>query len=60
MNIIPGFDGEILNEEHLLKVANEIGYPVMMKASAGGGGKGIAAHFFFLHILFENVGSLLL
>lgn len=47
VNIIPGFDGEILNEEHLLKVANEIGYPVMMKASAGGGGKGIAAHFFF-------------
>lgn len=41
VNIIPGYNGEIENEDHLLKVANEIGYPVMMKASAGGGGKGM-------------------
>eukprot|EP00668_Euglena_longa_P014256 GGOE01018235.1.p1 GENE.GGOE01018235.1~~GGOE01018235.1.p1 ORF type:complete len:762 (+),score=229.44 GGOE01018235.1:196-2286(+) len=41
VNIIPGFDGEILNEQQLLQVSNEIGYPVMMKASAGGGGKGM-------------------
>ena len=41
MNIIPGFLGEIDNDEALLKVANEIGYPVMIKASAGGGGKGM-------------------
>jgi len=41
VSVIPGFNGEIENEDHLIKVANEIGYPVMMKASAGGGGKGM-------------------
>lgn len=41
VNCIPGFNGEIQNEKHLLEVANSIGYPVMMKASAGGGGKGM-------------------
>lgn len=41
VSIIPGFDGVINDEEHCLKVANEIGYPVMVKASAGGGGKGM-------------------
>eukprot|EP01001_Neometanema_parovale_P007520 NODE_381_length_2573_cov_103.914694_g361_i0.p1 GENE.NODE_381_length_2573_cov_103.914694_g361_i0~~NODE_381_length_2573_cov_103.914694_g361_i0.p1 ORF type:complete len:746 (+),score=197.07 NODE_381_length_2573_cov_103.914694_g361_i0:93-2330(+) len=41
VNVIPGFDGEIRDEAHLLEVANEIGYPIMMKASAGGGGKGM-------------------
>ena len=40
---IPGFIGEIDSHEHLLKVANEISYPVMVKASGGGGGKGM--HF---------------
>lgn len=38
---IPGFDGVIENEEHCLKIAEDIGYPVMIKASAGGGGKGM-------------------
>lgn len=41
VNMIPGFDGEIKDDEHAVKVANEIGYPVMIKASAGGGGKGL-------------------
>jgi propionyl-CoA carboxylase alpha chain len=41
LNIIPGFVGEILDEEHAVKVAEDIGYPVMIKASAGGGGKGM-------------------
>ncbi|VDL83551.1 unnamed protein product, partial [Nippostrongylus brasiliensis] len=41
VNMIPGFDGEIADEEMCLKVANDIGYPVMIKASAGGGGKGM-------------------
>lgn len=41
MNIIPGFVGEILDESHALQVAEDIGYPVMIKASAGGGGKGM-------------------
>ena len=36
---IPGFVGAIENEEHLLTVANKIGYPVMVKAAHGGGGK---------------------
>ena len=38
---IPGFDGEIENEDVAVKIANEVGYPVMIKASAGGGGKGM-------------------
>ena len=41
VNIIPGFDGVITDEQHCLKIANEITYPVMIKASAGGGGKGM-------------------
>lgn len=41
VNMIPGYDGEIKDEEECVKVANQIGYPVMIKASAGGGGKGM-------------------
>lgn len=41
VNIIPGFDGVIEDLDHCLKISNEIGYPVMIKASAGGGGKGM-------------------
>uniref|UniRef100_A0AC34QI81 Propionyl-CoA carboxylase alpha chain, mitochondrial n=1 Tax=Panagrolaimus sp. JU765 TaxID=591449 RepID=A0AC34QI81_9BILA len=41
VNMIPGYDGEIHDEEECVKVANDIGYPVMIKASAGGGGKGM-------------------
>ena len=39
--VIPGSDGEVHTSEEALKVAEKIGYPVMLKASAGGGGKGI-------------------
>ncbi|MDQ0158589.1 acetyl-CoA carboxylase biotin carboxylase subunit [Alkalibacillus salilacus] len=39
--IVPGSDGIIANEEEGKRVANEIGYPVIIKATAGGGGKGI-------------------
>ncbi|MBV4416948.1 acetyl-CoA carboxylase biotin carboxylase subunit [Clostridium tyrobutyricum] len=39
--IVPGSKGAIENEEDLLKTAAHIGYPVMIKASAGGGGRGI-------------------
>lgn len=39
--VVPGFEGEIRDEDHGLEIANEIGYPVMIKAAAGGGGKGI-------------------
>jgi len=41
VNMIPGYDGEIKDEDECVKVANDIGYPVMIKASAGGGGKGM-------------------
>ena len=38
---VPGYLGVIENAEHAVKIADEIGYPVMIKASAGGGGKGM-------------------
>ncbi|MBB6424333.1 acetyl/propionyl/methylcrotonyl-CoA carboxylase subunit alpha [Sphingopyxis sp. JAI128] len=41
VNVVPGFVGEIRDTEHAVEISNEIGYPVMMKASAGGGGKGM-------------------
>ena len=41
VNVVPGFLGEIADTEHAVNIATEIGYPVMMKASAGGGGKGM-------------------
>lgn len=39
--VVPGSDGLIEDEEITLSVAREIGYPVLVKASAGGGGKGM-------------------
>ena len=39
--IVPGSEGILENEEEAIKVAEEIGYPVIIKATAGGGGKGI-------------------
>ena len=41
VNVVPGFVGEIEDTDHAVKISEEIGYPVMMKASAGGGGKGM-------------------
>ena len=41
VSTVPGYLGEIGNEEEAVKISNEIGYPVMIKASAGGGGKGM-------------------
>ncbi len=41
VSVVPGHIGEIDDTEHAVKIAGEIGYPVMMKASAGGGGKGM-------------------
>ena len=40
---VPGSDGLIDSYEHAVKIAKEIGYPVMIKATAGGGGKGMRA-----------------
>ena len=41
VNTVPGSKDAIDTTEEALKISNEIGYPVMMKASAGGGGKGM-------------------
>ncbi|KAI9489233.1 carbamoyl-phosphate synthase L chain, ATP binding domain-containing protein [Zychaea mexicana] len=41
VHCIPGYDGEVESVQVALDVAHEIGYPVMIKASAGGGGKGM-------------------
>ena len=38
---IPGHDGSVDSAEHAVEIANEVGYPVMIKASSGGGGKGM-------------------
>jgi propionyl-CoA carboxylase alpha chain len=41
VSTVPGFLGVIESPEHAAAIADEIGYPVMIKASAGGGGKGM-------------------
>jgi propionyl-CoA carboxylase alpha chain len=41
VSTVPGFLGVIKDGDHAEKIAGEIGYPVMIKASAGGGGKGM-------------------
>ena len=41
VSTVPGHLGVIEDEKHAIKIADEIGYPVMIKASAGGGGKGM-------------------
>ncbi|MFZ4507292.1 MAG: acetyl-CoA carboxylase biotin carboxylase subunit [Fimbriimonas sp.] len=39
--VVPGSDGAVANDSEALKAAEEIGYPVLLKAVAGGGGRGI-------------------
>ncbi len=41
VNIVPGYIGAIKTEKEALKIADKLGYPIMLKAVAGGGGKGI-------------------
>eukprot|EP00934_Nitzschia_sp_Nitz4_P000296 Nitzschia sp. Nitz4//scaffold13_size275219//210988//213217//NITZ4_000905-RA/size275219-snap-gene-0.60-mRNA-1//-1//CDS//3329536107//296//frame0 len=41
VSIIPGFEGSIESLEQAIEVANDLGYPVLVKAAAGGGGKGM-------------------
>jgi acetyl-CoA carboxylase biotin carboxylase subunit len=41
VDLVPGSDGIVADEAQGLKIAGEIGYPVMIKAAAGGGGRGM-------------------
>ncbi len=41
VNTIPGYTDVIANADSAVKIARDVGYPVMIKASAGGGGKGL-------------------
>ncbi len=41
VNTIPGHDDAIATADHAVAIARQIGYPIMIKASAGGGGKGL-------------------
>ncbi len=41
VNTIPGYTDVIRDAKHAVQIARDIGYPVMLKASAGGGGKGM-------------------
>jgi propionyl-CoA carboxylase alpha chain len=45
VNTIPGWNDAIDTPEQAVKIARDIGYPVMIKASAGGGGKGLRVAF---------------
>ena len=45
VSTVPGYLGEVDTDEEVLKISREIGYPVMIKASAGGGGKGMRIAF---------------
>ncbi len=41
VNTIPGYSDVLRDGDHAVEIANKIGYPVMLKATAGGGGKGM-------------------
>jgi len=41
VSVIPGFEDELESFDHAIQVANDLGYPVLLKAAAGGGGKGM-------------------
>src|SRR3981189_454861 len=43
VSVVPGHVGEIDDTAHAILISEEVGYPVMIKASAGGGGKGLPA-----------------
>jgi propionyl-CoA carboxylase alpha chain len=45
VSTVPGHLGEISDAAHAVQISSEIGYPVMIKASAGGGGKGMRVAF---------------
>ncbi|WP_135077513.1 acetyl-CoA carboxylase biotin carboxylase subunit [Terasakiella sp. SH-1] len=45
VSTVPGYTEVIKDTDHAVEIANKIGYPVMLKASAGGGGKGMRVAF---------------
>ncbi|MFM9152923.1 MAG: acetyl/propionyl/methylcrotonyl-CoA carboxylase subunit alpha, partial [Methylocystis sp.] len=45
VNVVPGYLGVIESPQEAVKIAKDIGYPIMLKASAGGGGKGMRIAF---------------
>ena len=57
--IVPGSDGEIVDVKEAVKIANKIGYPVIIKAAAGGGGRGmrVAHNDISLHTAFGAAKS---
>lgn len=57
VSIIPGYNDIIKDADHAVQIAIEVGFPVMLKASAGGGGKGIriARDAEETHLLFQSV-----
>jgi acetyl-CoA carboxylase biotin carboxylase subunit len=54
--VVPGSDGPVANESEAVKLANKMGYPVMVKAAGGGGGRGmrIAHNDISLHKAFGS------
>ena len=44
VNVVPGFEGVLESADQAREVANDIGYPILLKAAAGGGGKGTWRH----------------
>jgi acetyl-CoA carboxylase biotin carboxylase subunit len=59
VQIVPGSDGPLADEAEALKLANKIGYPVLLKAAAGGGGRGmrIAHNDISLRVAFGAAGA---
>lgn len=57
--VVPGSDGQIKDEAEAIKLANKIGYPVILKAAAGGGGRGmrVAHNDISLHKAFSQAKS---
>jgi len=57
--VVPGSDGTIENESEALKLANKLGYPVIIKAAAGGGGRGmrVAHNDISLRLAFSTARS---
>ena len=56
VSTVPGFLGEVKSSQEAVRIADDIGYPVMIKASAGGGGKGMRVAFGADEVL-EGFGS---